>query len=208
MIRKEIGLEQFYTPQATADWVVQVCRDQPWWIDIVEAIEPTAGKGVFVNALKPYDHYMTVHAGDLEPKHPDVVQWDALTVDVEKLLWFEKKGMPIPIDHVLLIGNPPFGRQSALARQIWDVHAPYVGYTAFIVPRSMAIPKFMTKSRSIPKCHDLLFTLSLPSDKFELPDGKTKSIKGVALLVTRHQALRDQKANPVSIRGDDWKQYV
>lgn len=208
MIRKEIGLEQFYTPQETADWVVQVCRDQPWWIDIVEAIEPTAGPGAFVNALKPYDHYMTVHAGDLEPKHPDVQQWDALQVDVEKLLWFEKKGMPIPIDHVLLIGNPPFGRQSKLAWEIWNHYAPWVGYTAFIVPRSMAIPKFMTKSRPIPKCHDLLFSLSLPSDKFVLPDGKTKSVKGVALLVTRHQALRDQKMNPVSIRGDDWKQFV
>lgn len=45
MIRKEIGLEQFYTPQDTANWVVQVLRDQPWWIDIVEAIEPPAGPG-------------------------------------------------------------------------------------------------------------------------------------------------------------------
>ena len=208
MIRKEIGLDQFYTPQATADWVVQVCRDQPWWIDIVEAIEPTAGKGVFVNALKPYDHYMTVHAFDLEPLHPDVQEADTLEIPVETLLWNDKKGCATPIDHVLLIGNPPFGRQSALARQIWDHYAEHVGYTAFIVPRSMAIPKFMTKSKSIPKCHDLLFTLSLPDNKFELPDGKTKEIKGVALLVTRNQLLRDQKMNPVSIRGDEWKQYV
>jgi len=36
----------------------------------------------------------------------------------------------------------------------------------------------------------LLFTLSLPEDKFELPDGKMKVVKGCALLVTRHQALR------------------
>ena len=190
MIRKDIGLEQFYTPQATADWVVDVCRQQPWWIDIVEAIEPTAGKGVFVNALKPYDHYMTVHAGDLEPKHPDVKEWDALQVSVTRLLWNANKGCPTPRDHVLLIGNPPFGRQSKLAREIWDHYADHCGYTAFIVPRSMAIPKTYSKSRTIPACHDLLFTLSLPSDKFELPDGKTKSVKGVALLVTRHKALR------------------
>ena len=208
MIRKEIGLDQFYTPQATADWVVKVIRDQPWWIDIVECIEPTAGKGVFLNALKPYAHYMTVHSFDLEPKHPDIKQGDALLVDVPALLYHPKKEQQIPMDHVLLIGNPPFGRQSALARQIWDVYAEHCGYTAFIVPRSMAIPKFMSKSRTIPKCHDLLFTLSLPEDKFELPDGKTKSIKGVALLVTRHQLLRDQKMNPVSIRGDDWEQYA
>lgn len=190
MIRKEIGLEQFYTPQATADWVVDVCRDQPWWIDIVECIEPTAGKGVFVNALKPYEHYMTVHSGDLEPLHPDVQTWDALKVDVPALLLHPRQGVQVPRDHVLLIGNPPFGRQSALARQIWDHYAEHAGYSVFIVPRSMAIPKGYSKSRTIPKSHDLLFTLSLPTDKFELPDGKTKSIKGVALLVTRHKALR------------------
>lgn len=191
MIRKTIGLEQFFTPAPVAAWVIDVVRDQPWWIDIVEAIEPTAGKGVFVDALKPYEHYMTVHAGDLEPKHPEVQQWDALTVDVQKLLWNDKKGCATPIDHVLLIGNPPFGRQSKLAGEVWDHYAPHVGYTAFIVPRSMAIPKFMTKSRSIPKCHDLLTTLSLPNNKFELSDGKTHEVRGCALLLTRHQALRE-----------------
>jgi hypothetical protein len=192
MIRKEIGLDQFYTPQATADWVVDICRQQPWWIDIVEAIEPTAGCGPFLNALKPYEHYMTVHSFDLEPKHPDVIQGDALQVDVQSLLYNPKDGVDrwTPKAHVLLIGNPPFGRQSKLAGQIWDHYAEHCGYAAFIVPRSMAIPKFMTKSRAIPKCHDLLCSLTLPDDKFELPDGKTKSIKGVALLLTRHKDLR------------------
>lgn len=190
MIRKNIGLDQFYTPQSTADWVVDVCRQQPWWIDIVECIEPTAGTGVFVNALKPFQHYMTVHAGDLEPKHSDVKHWDALQVNVPELLYFEKKGCQVPREHVLLIGNPPFGRQSALARQIWDHYAEHVGYTAFIVPRSMAIPKTYSKSRTIPTCHDLLFALTLPDDNFELPNGKKKQVKGTALLVTRHKALR------------------
>lgn len=190
MIRRDIGLEQFYTPQATADWVIKVIRDQPWWIDIVECIEPTAGTGVFLNALKPFEHYMTVHSFDLEPKHPDVILQDALTVDVKNLLLHPTKGVQVPRDHVLLIGNPPFGRQSKLAGQIWDYYSDDVGYTAFIVPRSMAIPKTITKSRAIPKNHDLLFTLSLPEDKFQLPDGKTKVVKGCALLVTRHKALR------------------
>lgn len=191
MIRKEIGLEQFYSPQATANWVVQVLRDQPFWIDIVEAIEPTAGKGVFVEALRPYFHYLTLHAGDLEPKHPDVKQWDALKVDVPALLWHPTKGVQVPRDHVLLIGNPPFGRQSALAKQVWSHYSPHCGYAGMIVPRSMAIPKWYSKSRTIPDDHDLLSVHSLPSDKFELPDGKTKSIKGVALLITRHKSLRD-----------------
>jgi hypothetical protein len=190
MIRKEIGLEQFYTPQSTADWVVDVVRQQPWWIDIVEVIEPTAGKGVFLNALKPYAHYMTVHSFDLEPHHPDIKQGNALEVDVPALLYHPKKEQTIPLDHVLLIGNPPFGRSSQLAKKIWSHYSPHCGYSALIVPRSMAIPKHYSKSRTIPLEHDLLFTLSLPEDKFELPDGKMKSIKGVALLVTRHKQLR------------------
>ena len=37
---------------------------------------------------------------------------------------------------------------------------------------------------------EVMLFCCLPSDKFELPDGKEKSIKGVALLVTRHKALR------------------
>ena len=191
MIRKNFNpLEQFYTPQATADWVVQVCRDQPWWIEIVECIEPTAGKGVFVNALQPYDHYMTVHAFDLEPLHPDVQQADTLEIPVETLLWNDKKGCPTPRDHVLLIGNPPFGRASGLAYKVLDHYAEHCGYMAVIVPRSMAIPPSYSKSRTMPKSHEVLFTLSLPDNKFELPDGKTKEIKGCALLISRHKALR------------------
>lgn len=191
MIRRNIGLDQYYTPQETANWVVQVIRDQPWWIDIVEFIEPTAGKGVFLNALKPYDHYATVHAFDLEPKHPDVMQKDTFEVDVPALLMHPKKGVQVPRDHVCLIGNPPFGRASSLAKQVWSHYSPHCGYSAMIVPRSMAIPKWYSKSRTIPDDHDLLSVHSLPSDKFELPDGKTKSIKGVALLITRHKSLRD-----------------
>lgn len=190
MIRKEVNLEQFYTPQSTANWVVDVLRQQPWWIDIVEVIEPTAGTGVFVNALKPFEHYMTVHAGDLEPKHPDVLQWDALTVDVEKILWNERKGKSTPYEHVLLIGNPPFGRRSKLAGAIWDHYAGRVGYSAFIVPRSMAIPKTYAQCRTVPKEHDVLFTLTLPSQKFDLPTGVSRPVKGCALVVTRHKGLR------------------
>lgn len=85
MIRKEIGLEQYYTPQSTANWVIQVIRDQPFWIDLVEFIEPTAGKGVFVDALKPYEHYATIHYGDLEPQREDIQKWDALQVNVPEL---------------------------------------------------------------------------------------------------------------------------
>lgn len=187
--RKSIGLEQFYTPLSTAKWAVQILKDQPWWFDIVEAIEPTAGMGAFVEALKPQAHYMTVHAFDLEPKHPDVIQQDTLTVDVPKLLWHERQQQQIPRQHVLLIGNPPFGARAKLARQIWDHYADHVGYSAFIVPRAMSIPREYATGNCIPNSHDLLTALSLPSEEFELPDGKTKIVYGCALLITRHKSL-------------------
>ena len=91
---------------------------------------------------------------------------------------------------MLLIGNPPFGRSSKLAREVWDHYADYVGYTAFLVPRSMAIPKFYSSSKTVPLNHDVLFTLSLPTTNFILPSGKTHAVKGVALIVSRNKKLR------------------
>lgn len=185
MRRTDILLEQFYTPLATAEWVIKVIRDQLWWLDIVEAIEPTAGKGAFIEALKAYT-YLKLHSFDLEPKHPDIKSQDTLTVDVPSILHNVDKGCRTPINHVLLIGNPPFGHQASIAKQIWSHYAEYCGYTAFIVPRLMAF------TNKIPSCHELLFSLTLPNSAFDLSNGKSKIINGVGLLVTRHKKLRGE----------------
>ncbi len=204
MTRKTAGLDQFYTPQSTADWVLQVLHDQPWFLDLTAAIEPTAGRGAFIEALRPHGH-LAVHAYDLEPAHPDVLRQDALRVDVRAALFHPEQGAVIPLAHTLLLGNPPYGLHHGAASDIWEHFAPHVGYSAFIVPRSMALPKYMSRAKAVPACHDVLFCLSLPSDKFDLPDGTRHPVPGLALVVTRHRGLRDPAPNPRVQRGEAWR---
>lgn len=79
------------------------------------------------------------------------------------------------------------------------------GHPTFIVPRSMSVPKLMTKSRAIPKCHDNLFSLALSADKFELPYGRVKSINGVVLQSagTSSCAIRRQTRCPFAAAHDN-----
>ena len=69
----------------------------------------------------------------------------------------------------------------------------------------MSVPKLMTKSRAIPKCHDNLFSLALSADKFELPYGRVKSINGVVLQSagTSSCAIRRQTRCPFAAAHDN-----
>lgn len=182
--RRSVNLEQFYTHPDNVDFVLKVLMDQHWFLDIVEAIEPSAGSGAFSLPLEEkFGSYMTVHAFDLEPKHPSVTKQDFLTLD------FAKLELP-PKDFVLGIGNPPFGSKSKLAKQFWEKLAPVCGYCAFIVPKAMALPKGYTQIPRVPVSHDVLLTLSLPVPYFISPEGKKHAIKGTALVITRHKEFR------------------
>lgn len=82
-------------------------------------VEPSAGKGVFARMLPSGSL-----AYDLEPKHPLVQQGD----------FFEAA---IPHDrHVMMIGNPPFGRGSRMAVRFFNHAARSASVIAMILPRT------------------------------------------------------------------------
>jgi predicted RNA methylase len=116
------GKEQFYTPPATAAWVVdRVLRVVP---DAVNAtwLEPSAGTGAFLNALA--DRGITdVVAMDIEPHDKRVKRKDFLTFRPRT------RGM-------VAIGNPPFGRNNALSVPFFNHAATMCDTIAFIVPKS------------------------------------------------------------------------
>lgn len=191
VVRSNQALDQYYTLPSTAEWVVSILKFQPWWFDITHAIEPTAGKGAFVDALKGTEHYLSLYAFDLEPKHPRVKKADALRVEVST-----------PFRRTLLLGNPPYGLQCQLAEQVWSRFP--CAYSAFIVPRAMLHPRYLTKAGAKPADHDLLMSLPLPSNLFELPNGDLHPVQGLCLAVTKHKDIMDTP-NPILPRGDEWK---
>ena len=120
--RRVTGKEQFYTPPATAAWVVERVlnlipdsREKVW-------LEPSAGSGSFLEALS-LAGIEDVIAMDIEPAHPSVKKKDFLT-------W-----RPTAKD-VVAIGNPPFGRNNSLSIPFFNKCAQFSSTIAFIVPRS------------------------------------------------------------------------
>lgn len=120
--RRVTGKEQFYTPQETAEWVVEKVLkfvDSP---KKVTWLEPSAGSGVFIDVLAGHG-IRDVLAVDIEPHHKAVKKHDFLT-------W------KAPHAGLISIGNPPFGRNNALSIPFFNHCAEFSDVIAFIVPRS------------------------------------------------------------------------
>lgn len=92
-------------------------------------VEPSAGNGVFLNNIpETYDKIGI----DIDPRSANIVKQDFLT-------WVPHIHNQKP---VIIFGNPPFGRQSSLAKA-FIAHSCKFAYTstiAFILPRSFVKP--------------------------------------------------------------------
>ena len=131
--------DQYYTTTATAQLLVDMVK--PFITEQHTILEPSAGTGVFVDAMKDY----AVEAYDIDPKHPAVIEQDFLKAGLLNKPY-------------VTIGNPPFGGHStSLAVNFFNKCAGVSDYIAFIVPRSF-------RKQSIQNRLDLNFHLLLDED--------------------------------------------
>lgn len=118
--------DQFYTNSevakkciATLQTILPDAETEYFWI------EPSAGGGSFFTQTPPCERI----ALDIDPKGSDIIKADFLT-------W-----SPPPTQKpILLYGNPPFGRQSSLAKSFIARGATYSSVIAFILPKSFTKP--------------------------------------------------------------------
>jgi hypothetical protein len=108
-------------------------------------IEPSAGAGAFVDAAD-----RTVVAMDIEPGRDGITQQDFLA-------WTS------PHTHATVFGNPPFGRQSALARKFIRHAATFADVIGFILPRSFMKPSMQ---RAFPLEFHRIHETSIEADAF------------------------------------------
>lgn len=109
--------DQFYTRPEVAKACVESIQKLGFE---GEWVEPSAGGGAFLDLVPHATGY------DIEPKHPRVTKADFLTVDLP--------------DRCIVFGNPPFGRQSSLAKKFIRHAASKAGVIAFVLPRSFSKP--------------------------------------------------------------------
>ena len=118
--QNENGLDQFYTNPDVALRCYNKLAELVNINDYDIHLEPSAGSGSFFNIM---DNIKKVGL-DIEPTTDDVVKMD----------YFDYK--PIAGKKYLVVGNPPFGRVSALAVKFFNKSAEFSNCIAFIIPRT------------------------------------------------------------------------
>ena len=167
-------LDQFYTRPDIAQRCIARTREligpvneQTLWI------EPSAGDGAFLNALP------SPRIGlDIAPVAEGILKADFLN-------WHPE----CPPKHVIVIGNPPFGKNASLAIRFFNRAAHFADYIAFIVPRTFE--KESTKHKLAPYMK-LVFEENLGPECFTF-DGVPYDVPTVFQIWRRGMELRSFK---------------
>jgi len=131
--RKNV-IDQFYTKESVAQSCIQritqllpETRDYLW-------IEPSAGSGAFLHSLPALYEKLGL---DIDPKAPDILCADFLT-------WVppapSPSSSPSAEKNIIIFGNPPFGRQSSIAKSFIVKSCKFAAIIAFILPKSFTKP--------------------------------------------------------------------
>lgn len=116
---KNIELDKFYTPIATAERCVELMLNIITnRLFVTEYLEPSAGCGNFSNLIKGSVAY------DIKPEAEGIIEADFLKLDLPY-----KEGR-------LIFGNPPFGDRNNLARSFYKKAIRIADAIAFILPIS------------------------------------------------------------------------
>jgi hypothetical protein len=114
--------DKYFTPKDVVEKTLQKVYDLIGIDNVHSFIEPGAGDGAFIEALKktgkPYRLF------DLYPEHPEIEQADFLKLQGERI-----KGR-------VIIGNPPYGSASSLFKKFAKKGAELGDWIIFVSPAS------------------------------------------------------------------------
>jgi hypothetical protein len=120
--------DQFYTKVSIATSCIQhIMTKLPYTTEYVW-VEPSAGNGSFFHNIPATIERIGL---DLEPMANDIQKQDYLQWDLPHSL--KNK-------NIIVIGNPPFGRQSSLAKSFITKSCEFATIIAFILPKSFTKP--------------------------------------------------------------------
>jgi predicted RNA methylase len=154
MSKELIGLNRettdaFFTKPTLAEKLIKKVDDVYTLSTFDLIIEPSAGAGAFSNLLRK--HKYPLRAYDIDPKQSYIKKQDYLDLKVKSK------------SNVLVIGNPPFGRQSTLARQFIQKSSEFANVIAFILPKSFKKDSF---KQYFPKNFHLRYQCNIPKNSF------------------------------------------
>jgi hypothetical protein len=143
-------IDKYYTISSFAEYCIIKFNDiiKPNPQDCI--LEPSAGNGSFSNYL--FSNYKNVVALDIEPENDTITKGDFL----------QYSGMKCHI-----IGNPPFGRQSSLAKKFIKHSSSFAESISFILPKSFKKESF---KKVFPLNFHLVYEEDVPYNSFIVKD--------------------------------------
>ncbi len=179
---KRSTIDKFYTKASIVDLCLTQFRQnvslQP--SDLI--IEPSAGNGAFLHKIKLF--HTNCIGYDILPDDDAIVKQDYLAVDSAQI----RKSLG-SFDKIYVVGNPPFGKQSSLAKKFIQKSAEFCDGIGFILPKSFKKESLM---KSFPLHFHLLISIDLPSHSFEV-DGKEHDVPCVFQIWTKQSSERKKQ---------------
>lgn len=120
-VRKE-GLDKFYTNDNIVDLCIDTLNKRYNLENFDLIIEPSAGNGKFLLKL-PKDNRIGI---DISPEHSEIISQD----------FFDYYPENYDTNKILVIGNPPFGKNCSLAIKFFNHSSKFANIIAFIIPRT------------------------------------------------------------------------
>ena len=151
-----IGLDKFYTKPSTVKQCLEYFNEHLEIHDSDIILEPCAGNGVFIDELMLLFPNIQILGYDLDPCHHLVVKQDFLSLELPDDILTKK---------IHVIGNPPFGIQSSLARKFIKKSCEFCDTVSFILPKSF---KKNSYRKAFPLDFFLVFSEDLDDNSFSI----------------------------------------
>ena len=119
-------IKNIYTNNFIVNEIIKIIKSQNIINKNDLIVEPSAGNGAFINGIKSLSNNYLFY--DIKPEHKEIIKQDFLSLDLTNIIK--------QFDNIHIIGNPPFGRQSAITIKFIKKCCLFSKSISFILPKS------------------------------------------------------------------------
>jgi predicted RNA methylase len=173
-------LDQYYTKPEMARQCVAALASMNYTFDLI--LDPSAGTGSFLPALRDHFPKTRVLAHDIDPKRPFIKKSDFL----DERDWSDCGKELSNYKNIAVCTNPPFGSHSVTAKQFFKRASTFASVIAFVL--SAAFGKKHTQD-SIDRYWFLVHQVDFLNESFETEIGE-KQLRTVFQIWEKREYLR------------------
>lgn len=174
-------LDKYYTSITNIEFIINKYKIFIENFDII--IEPSAGDGRFIEILEKEFPNKKIIGFDIFPENEKIIKTDFLTLDINKYFDTNNK-------KVLIIGNPPYGKNAKLAFDFIYKAFEITNEVIFILSKTFLTDKYQKKLEK--KEIYIKNYLELPEDIFYI-NGKKRKINTYCIHLSKYKTFQKKK---------------